>query len=86
MEEQEQQKQSNGLLNLLGNLDGNLLGGILSLLGGEGGDQDHREDLLNALRPYLSPERQANVDRACSAYRMARTARSALKIFDGGGK
>jgi hypothetical protein len=73
-----------GLLGLLGGLDPKVLGGILELLlgSGGGGEQDHREELLDALRPYLSPERQGGVDRARSAYRMARTAQTALKLFE----
>jgi hypothetical protein len=78
-----QNTSDNGLLGLLGGLDPKILGAILELLlGGSGGEQDHREELLNALRPYLSAERQGNVDRARSAYRMARTAQTALKLFD----
>jgi len=72
-----------GLLGLLGGMDPKVLGTILELLvGGSGGEQDHREGLLDALRPYLSTERQGNVDRARSAYRMARTAQTALKLFE----
>ena len=70
-----------GLLGLLGSLDTKALGGLLSLLG-EGGEQDHRENLLRSLQPYLSPEKRGSVDKACSAYRMARTARTALKLLE----
>jgi len=75
---------SGGLLGLLGGLDPKILGGILELLlgSGSGGEHDHREELLDALRPYLSAERQSGVDRARSAYRMARTAQTALKLFE----
>lgn len=61
-----------GLNDLLGQIDPAMIQRLLPLIselrGGE--EQDRRLQLLNALRPFLKPERQEKVERAVKAARL----------------
>ena len=61
-----------GLGDLLGQVDPGVIQRLLPLLGelGRSDDQDRRLQLLNALRPFLKPERQEKVERAVKAARL----------------
>lgn len=61
-----------GLGDLLGQVDPGVIQRLLPLLGElrGGEDQDRRLQLLNALRPFLKPERQEKVERAVKAARL----------------
>ena len=61
-----------GLGDLLGQVDPGVIQRLLPLLGelGRSEDQDRRLQLLNALRPFLKPERQEKVERAVKAARL----------------
>ena len=55
---------------------------ISGLLGALPGG-DTRVQLLEALRPFLRPERRANVDRLCRLLRSARGVRGAVQSLGG---
>lgn len=61
-----------GISDLLGQIDPQMIQRFLPLLGElKGGEaQDRRLQLLNALRPFLKPERQEKVERAVKAARL----------------
>ena len=61
-----------GISDLLGQIDPQVIQRLLPLLGElKGGEeQDRRLQLLNALRPFLKPERQEKVERAVKAARL----------------
>ena len=62
-------------------LDPKLLGGIASLMGQLGQGDDRRTALLNALRPFVRPERYARLDQAVQIARLSRLARAALEML-----
>lgn len=61
-----------GLNDLLGQIDPSMIQRLLPLIGElrGGEEQDRRLQLLNALRPFLKPERQEKVERAVKAARL----------------
>ena len=62
--------------------DGALLGRLAGLMGGAGAKD--KTALLQALSPYLRPERQAKLKKALNIARMARLARLTLEEYGGG--
>ena len=56
---------------------------LLTLLRQGGGDP-RSEELLRALRPFLSPSRQKKLDKAARLSALARTAREALRLWKEG--
>lgn len=62
-------------------VDGALLGRLAGLMGGAGGKD--KTALLQALSPYLRPERQAKLKKALNIARMARLARLTLEEYGG---
>ena len=62
--------------------DGALLQRLAGLMGG-GGAKD-KTALLQALSPYLRPERQAKLKKALNIARVARLARLTLEEYGGG--
>ena len=62
-------------------LDPKLLGGMASLMGQLGQGDDRRTALLNALRPFVKPERYARLDQAVQIARLSRLARAALEML-----
>ena len=69
---------------LFGGLDSDTLGMVMGLVGEYTRNDDRRTGLLNALKPYVSPERQHKMERAALIVKLARTARKALGNFGGG--
>ena len=61
-----------GISDLLGEIDPGMIQRFLPLIGElrGGEEQDRRLQLLNALRPFLRPERQEKVERAIKAARL----------------
>ena len=61
-----------GISDLLGDIDPAMIQRFLPLIGElrGGEEQDRRLQLLNALRPFLKPERQEKVERAVKAARL----------------
>ena len=72
-----------GLSDLLGEIDPGVIRRLLPLLGElrGGGEQDRRLELLNALRPFLKPERQAKVERAVKAARLLHLGKKLLSAM-----
>ena len=72
-----------GLSDLLGEIDPGMIRRLLPLLGElrGGGEQDRRLELLNALRPFLKPERQAKVERAVKAARLLHLGKKLLSAM-----
>ncbi|GHV32252.1 hypothetical protein FACS18949_02600 [Clostridia bacterium] len=70
---------------LLSALDPNMLGGLTKLLGAysKGGDP-RKAALLQAVKPYLRPERQRKVDRALQTLKLTSVAREAFSSDLGG--
>ena len=69
-----------GLGDLLGNLDPNMISRLLPLVGeltSENGN-DERWQLLYALRPFLKPERRDKVERAARTARLIRVGKKLL--------
>ena len=66
---------------LLGDLDPDLLGKGLTLMQALRSGDQRREDLLNALVPYLSPQRRERLERARRIIRLSRAAALALELF-----
>lgn len=71
---------------LLGDLDPELLQKGLTLLQTYRTGDDRREALLNALAPYLSPQRRETLERARRIVRLTRVAAQALELFRSGGE
>ncbi len=57
------------------------LGTLLSSFSGQSLDSKHTA-LLNALRPYLRPERQERLDRAIQTAKLVKTAKLAMRQFN----
>lgn len=72
-------------LSLLGNLDPRLVQLGMRLLGEYNAQDDRKTALLNALRPFVRPERYAKVDQAIKIARLTRVIRAALETFRKGG-
>ena len=73
------------LSSLLGGLDPSMLAKLLPLAQELGGAQTGQAAaLLFALRPYLKPERQANVPRALQLARLLRLGKRFLRDREGG--
>ncbi len=75
-----------GLLDGLAGLDPKLLSSVMKLMSEYNSGSDHREKLLLSLRPYVRNERQQKLDRAAQIIRLARTVKSGLNVFGGGGE
>ncbi len=72
-----------GLMDLVGSMNPETLGTIMNLVSEYSREDDRRTKLLTALKPYVSAERQAKMDRATQYVRMARTAKMAMGSFGG---
>ena len=72
------------LQGLMSGIDPKTMGSMMKLLGAYTGGDDRRLALLTALKPYLRPERQDNVDRALQIMKLAKVAQVALDEFIGG--
>ena len=59
-------------------LDSELLGKLTKLMGSAGGGSD-KTALVQALSPYLKPDRQARLQRALRMAKVARLARAAME-------
>ena len=64
----------------LSGVDPAMLGKLLPLLQGGGSDSDSAQ-LLHALRPFLTPERQGKVDRALQLARMIHLGKQLFSIW-----
>lgn len=71
---------------LLGDLDPELLQKGLTLLQTYRSGDDRREALLNALAPYLSPQKREKLEQARRIVRLTRVAAQALGLFRTGGE
>ena len=65
-------------------IDPKLMGVIGRLMGQFGSAQDDKTALLNAMKPFLKPERAEAVDRAAKIAKLAHIARLALHDGSGG--
>ena len=54
------------------------------IMGQSAGGADRKRAILTSLKPYLKPERRAELDRAAEIARLVRIARAALTEFAGG--
>ena len=70
--------------NLIGGMDPDTIGMVMGLVGEFTRDDDKRTGFLNALKPYVSEDRQQKMDKAAQIVKLARTARKALGSFGGG--
>ena len=79
--------QLSALLTALGGggLDPKLLEFAARVMAESGGGEDGRTALLQALRPFVRPERYARLDRAVQIARMSRLIRVAIDVGKGGG-
>lgn len=68
-------------LSALGSMDPKLLQAAVTLFSEYSAPDDQKTALLNALKPYLKPERQAKVDKALHLARLARVIHRALQLF-----
>jgi len=68
-------------LSALGSMDPKLLQAAVTLFSEYSAPDDQKTALLNALKPYLKPERQAKVDKALRLARLARVIHRALQLF-----
>ena len=68
-------------LSALGQLDPKLLQLGMQLLSEYTGSDNRQAALLEALKPFLRPERQAKVDQAVKIARLSRVLRTGLKFF-----
>lgn len=69
------------LFSALGNLDPRLISMAMRLAGEYNSNNDERAALLNALRPFVRPERYAKLDKAIQISRLTRVIRIALDSF-----
>ena len=71
-----------GVLGALGSLDASTLSAAAGLIGQfNGGGDDQRAALLNALRPFVKQERYAKLDKAIQIAKLSRLIRSGLELF-----
>lgn len=68
-------------LSALGDLDPKLLQAAVTLFSEYSAADDRKVALLNALKPFLKPERQAKIDRAMQLARLSRVIRVAFQLF-----
>lgn len=68
-------------LSALGQLDPKLVQLGMRLLADYSAGDDKKTALLEALRPFLRPERQAKVDQAVRIARLAKVIRTAFQFF-----
>ena len=68
-------------LSALGQLDPRLLQVGMRLLSEYTGSDDRKTALLEALKPFLRPERRAKVDQAMKIARLSRVIRTAFQLF-----
>lgn len=68
-------------LSALGQLDPRLLQVGMRLLSEYTGSDDRKTALLEALKPFLRPERRAKVDQAVKIARLSRVIRTAFQLF-----
>jgi len=76
--------QTDGLQELLAGIDPKMLGGLADIAGELGRKDDRRTALLTALRPYVSAERQAKMDRAAQLVGLSRVIRRCFALLGGG--
>lgn len=69
------------LFSALGDLDPKWVKLGVRLLGEYGRTDDRKAALLEALKPFLKPERQAKVDQAARIARLSRVAKAALRLY-----
>ena len=70
-----------GLFSALGDLDPRWVKLGARLLGEYGRTDDKKAALLEALKPFLKPERRARVDQAARLARLSRVAGAALRLY-----
>lgn len=76
------QPQAGGdLFSALGNLDPRLISMAMRLAETYNSNDDDRAALLTALRPFVKPERYANLDKAIQISKLTRVIRVALDSF-----
>lgn len=68
-------------LSALGQLDPRLLQVGMRLLSEYTGSDDRKTALLEALKPFLRPERRAKVDQAVKIAKLSRVIRTAFQLF-----
>ena len=68
-------------LSAVGQLDPRLLQVGMRLLSEYTGSDDRKTALLEALKPFLRPERRAKVDQAVKIARLSRVIRTAFQLF-----
>lgn len=68
-------------LSALGDLDPKLIQAAVTLFSEYSATDDRKVALLNALKPFLKPERQAKIDRAMQLARLSRVIRVAFRLF-----
>ncbi len=69
------------LLSALGRADPRLISMAMRLAQSYNSNDDSRAALLNALRPFVRPERYANLDKAVQIAKLTRVVRIALNSF-----
>lgn len=72
---------SDSPLSALGSIDPKLIQAAVTLFSEYSAPDDQKAALLNALKPFLKPERQAKVEKAMHLARLARVIRAALRLF-----
>ena len=65
----------------MGKLDPKLLSMAAKLMGQMGRQDDRRTALLQALRPFVKPERYAKLDKAIQIAKLSVLIRSGLELF-----
>ena len=70
-----------GLFAALGDLDPRWVKLGARLIGEYSRRDDKKAALLEALKPFLKPERQAKVDQAAKIARLSRVAKAALRLY-----
>ncbi len=77
----EQAAGGGDILSGLGNLDPRLISMAMKLASEYNSNNDDRAALLNALRPFVKPERYAKLDKAIKISKLTRVIRVALESF-----
>lgn len=68
-------------LSALSELDPRLLRAGMELLSEYSAEDDRKTALLNALKPFLKPERSAKIDQAVRIAKLVRVIRAAFRLF-----
>lgn len=76
--------ESDSPLSALGSMDPKLIQAAVTLFSEYSAPDDQKAALLNALKPFLKPERRAKVEKAMHLARLARVIRTALRLFQSG--